>query len=106
MDFQDITLQARQIRKRYAELESKKYGRPWTKEQIAQGLVGDVGDLMKLVTAKQGVREISDADVKIAHELSDCLWSVIILADEYGVDIERAFLATMDKLNKKLAASS
>lgn len=69
-----------------------------------QGFVGDVGDLMKLVMAKSGMRAIPDADRKLAHELSDCLWSVLVLARLYDVDLEKEFLHTMDEIEHKLAA--
>lgn len=92
-----------QIRAAFALREQALSGRPWTREEIMQGFVGDVGDLMKLVMAKAGTRPIPDADRKLAHELSDCLWSVLVLARLYDVDLEREFLATMDGLEGKLA---
>lgn len=104
MDFQDIQTRALQIRKLYEQLEDKKWGKRWTPEQIAQGFVGDVGDLMKLVLAKSGVREIEQTDEKLAHELSDCLWSIIVLANEYGVDLEKSFARTMDELEVRVHA--
>jgi len=67
-----------------------------------QGLVVDVGDLMKLVMAKNGRRNVPDVDRKLAHELSDCLWSVLVLAQAYDVDLEKEFLATMTALEAKL----
>ena len=67
-----------------------------------QGFVGDVGDLMKLVMAKSGIRTVPDADRKLAHELSDCLWSILVLARLYDVDLEREFLRTMDGIEQKL----
>jgi len=57
-----------------------------------------VGDLVKLVMAQNGRRAIPDAESKLAHELADCLWSVIVLADGHGIDLEKAFLDTMDDL--------
>ena len=80
----------------------KKCGREWTRNEIAQGFVGDVGDLMKLVMAKEGIREADDVNRKLAHELSDCLWSVLVLAEEYEVDLEQSFLKTMDELVGRL----
>lgn len=77
-------------------------GRPWTREEIMQGFVGDVGDLMKLVMAKAGQRRIADADRKLAHELSDCRWSVLVLARQYDVDLEHEFLRPMTKLERDL----
>src|SRR3569833_1033846 len=71
------------------------HGRPWTREELALGFVGDVGDLAKLVQAMEGVRAIPDAKTKLAHELADCLWSLMTLADAYDVDLEQAFTGTM-----------
>lgn len=68
-----------------------------------QGFVGDVGDLMKLVMAKSGIRTIADTEQKLPHELADCLWSVLVLARLYDVDLEKAFLTTMDDLERRLA---
>jgi NTP pyrophosphatase (non-canonical NTP hydrolase) len=67
------------------------------------GLVKDVGDLALLVQAKEGVREVERVDETLAHELADCLWSVLVLADRYSVDLERAFADTMDDLEARLA---
>ncbi len=104
MQFQALIERAVQIRKRYAEVEASRYNRSWTDEELALGFVGDVGDLVKLVQAKNGVRAIPDADAKLAHELADCLWSVIVLADAYNVDLEQAFLQTMNDLEQHLSA--
>jgi len=100
-DFIDIKKRALEIRTKYAEYEKKQYGREWTGEEIALGLVGDVGDLMKLVAAKEGIRPNRDIDSKLGHELADCLWSIIIIADKYGVDLEKDFGRTMDYLEKR-----
>ena len=102
MEFQTLLERARQIRAQYAELETRRYGRSWTREEIALGFAGDVGDLMKLVIAHNGVRNIPDAEAKFAHELADCLWCVMVLADLYGVDLEQAFMRTMDDLEQHI----
>lgn len=98
----DLQHRALAIRRHYAGLERRRYGREWTDEEIALGFVGDVGDLMKLVQARNGVRTIPDADAKLAHELAGCLWSVLVLANAYEVDLEGAFLATMDDLERQI----
>jgi len=103
MDFKQLTSRAVEIRQKYSNLEMKKYGREWTREEINQGFVGDVGDLTKLVMAKSGIRNSDgNLDEKIAHELSDCLWSIIILANKYNVDLEKSFLDTMDYLEDRI----
>lgn len=105
MEFKEIIKLAQDVRSKYAELENKKYGKNWTKAQIAQGFVGDVGDLMKLVTAKEGVRDIEDVDNKLRHELSDCLWSIIVLSSEYEIDLEKEFVNTMKLIELRIKNS-
>ncbi|MBA3849305.1 MAG: nucleotide pyrophosphohydrolase [Opitutus sp.] len=99
MELAQLSARAMQIRECFARYEQRRTGRTWTREEIAQGFVVDVGDLMKLVMAKAGARRVAgDVDAQLAHELSDCLWSVLVLAKLYGVDLEREFLRTMDEL--------
>ncbi|RBY79452.1 nucleotide pyrophosphohydrolase [Blastococcus sp. TF02-09] len=93
---------ARAVRAKYAQVESEQYGRSWTAEEIMLGFLGDVGDLAKLVQGKAGVRPRDDLDDALAHELADCLWAVLTLADTYGVDLETAFADTMQALAQQL----
>jgi NTP pyrophosphatase (non-canonical NTP hydrolase) len=83
-------------------LERIRYGKEWSSSQIAEGFVGDVGDLMKLVLAKSEVRDIENVDEKLAHELSDCLWTILVLAREYDINLEEEFLKTMNKLEDRI----
>lgn len=103
---QKLIQKAIKVRHLYQQLEEKRYGRSWTPAEIAQGFVGDVGDLQKLVMAKSGIRDIDDVDQKLAHELADCLWSIIILANDYHIDLESAFNKTMADIEQKIKNSS
>ena len=102
MSLAALNARARRIRKLYAALEQKRGGRPWTRAELAQGFVGDVGDLMKLVMAKDGLRPAQQLEPRLRHELGDCLWSLLVLAEACDVDLEAAFLATMDELEQRL----
>ncbi|MCI3132644.1 MazG nucleotide pyrophosphohydrolase domain-containing protein [Phenylobacterium aquaticum] len=102
MQFADLSARAAQVRDLYVRLETERYGRPWTREEIMLGFVGDVGDLAKLALAAEEVRAIPDAKAKLAHELADCLWSLMTLARLHEVDLEASFLATMDELEARL----
>jgi NTP pyrophosphatase (non-canonical NTP hydrolase) len=102
MELTEMQEQARAVRRRYAQDETRRYGRSWTPEEFMLGFLGDVGDLAKLVQGKAGVRPREDLDEALAHELADCLWSVLILADNYGVDLETAFTRTMGELSDHL----
>lgn len=99
----DLIRRAVEVREKYGKLELKKYGKKWTNSEIAQGFVGDLGDLMKIVMAKEGIRDIENVDEKLAHELADCLYSVFVLANNYGVDLEKSFLKTMDELEIRIS---
>ena len=52
--------------------------------------------------AQRRDRELALPDAKLAHELADCLWSVLVLARAYGVDLEQAFVVTMDELEQRV----
>lgn len=83
--------EAKEVRAMCERLEMRLYGRSWTTEDLAMGLVGDVGDLVKLIQAVRGIRDIPDYSKQLEHELADCLWSILVLADKLEVDIETAF---------------
>ena len=103
MELAQLSDRAMQIRQCFAAYEQRRTGRTWTREEIMQGFVVDVGDLMKLVMAKNGARLVDDVDRKLAHELSDCLWSVLVLAKLYDVNLEKEFVRTMDELEQGTA---
>ena len=102
MEFSELSELARGVRAKYAAVERERYGRSWSREEIMLGFLGDVGDLAKLVQGKEGVRPRDDLDEAFAHELADCLWCVMTLADSYGVDLEDAFVSTMKELDEVL----
>lgn len=102
MEFKQLMQRALEIRKKYAEFEKERYGREWTTEELTLGFMKDMGDLARLVQASEGVRQVDDLDNAIGHELSDCMWSIIVLADKLGVDLEKAFIKTMDELDNHL----
>lgn len=103
MDFQLMTKRAVEIRKQYEAKEKQLYGSAWTNEEIALGFVGDVGDLAKLIVAQSGKRNIPASKDKLAHELADCLWSLLVLSKLHGIDLERSFTKTMDELEEHLS---
>jgi len=97
---------ARRVSALYAERDVERFGRAWGANELVLGFVGDVGDLARLAQAKAGVRPHPDLDAAVAHELADCLWSVIALADAFDVDLESAFRDTMESLTQRLGGPS
>lgn len=91
MKYGELEESALKLNELYEELEIRLYGRVWTTEELALGFVGDIGDLAKLIQANAGVRKIDDFRAKLGHELSDCLWSIIVLANKCGIDLEAEY---------------
>lgn len=104
MDFNELIKKSRQIKTAYDRLNREEGNKVWSASEYAQGLVGDIGDLMKLIMAKRGFRFSADGGLnqKLAREIADCLWSIIIIADELDIDLEKEFLKTMRQLENKI----
>jgi NTP pyrophosphatase (non-canonical NTP hydrolase) len=103
MLFSDLEKSALMLNELYEQLEAKRYGRAWTTAELALGFVGDVGDLAKLIQAHAGVRDIDDCHAKLGHELSDCLWSILVLANKCGVDLQAEFVRNTREISEHVS---
>jgi len=56
----------------------------------------------QLVIAENGKRNIANSKDKLEHELADCLWSIIVLAQVHDIDLESSFVNTMNELEMHL----
>jgi len=102
-DFKTLAAKALSVRDHYDELQEKDGQPRWDASDRMAGFVGDVGDLSKLVMMKQGKRRGTEGlDEALKHEVTDCLWSIIVLADELGIDLETEFDKTMNELHKRI----
>ncbi|MFG3257253.1 MazG nucleotide pyrophosphohydrolase domain-containing protein [Streptomyces sp. NPDC048172] len=104
MSLEELRREAVRIHDQYDALNRYERGRVWTREEFMLGFVGDVGDLAKLVMAEEGARDVPGGRAALEHELADCLWSVLVLAHRYGVDLEEAFRRTMTELDATISA--
>src|SRR3989344_447292 len=103
MTFDEAIEKAREIRKLYDNLEEKKYGKKWERKDLVLGFVHDVGDLVKTTMMLDGTRDGNpDSKYMFSHELSDCLWSIIILADKYDIDLKESFEENMNSMEQRL----
>ncbi len=105
-NLQQLTEQAEAIRLKYEDVDAKNGRAPWGIRDYAMGFVGDVGKLQKLIMAKENLREltgIDDIDAALSHELADCLWSTLVLAAHYKLDLEKEFAKTMDVISGRIA---
>lgn len=104
-DLKDLMEQAEVIRLKYEEMHARSGEPSWGIRDYAMGFAGDFGNLQKLIMAKENLRKIEDVDAKLAHELADCLWSVLVIANYYGLDLEKEFMNTMATIADRIAGA-
>ena len=104
MHLHELQARAIQIQDLYFQLNEQERGRRWTTEETMLGFVGDVGDLAKLVMAQEGARADTGGRAALGHELADCLWSVLVIAHAYQIDLEHEFQTTMRALERSITA--
>ncbi len=102
MDINQLTEKAEKIKSLYADYENKKNYKEWTTEETFNGLVSDVGDLGRLILAKEGFRDMPDLEKNLKHELAEILWAVLVFSKQYNIDLTGAFVEEMDRLEKTL----
>ncbi len=103
----ELQERAQKIRKAYDQRNAADGHSKWGGLDYVAGFVGDVGDLMKLVMTKEGKRRgPEDIDAALRHELGDSLWSLLVIASHYDIDLAEAFSETMTELEERLKHES
>lgn len=102
MDIQNLQMRAVEIANQYAQLNTQANRPQWEVAEYMQAFVGDVGDLAKLIMAKNNFRSIPNHEEKIAHELGDCLWAILVIAKKLNINLEEAFSDTMKAIETKI----
>src|SRR6185436_14296358 len=100
---QELIKKAREVSLMYDRLNESQGNSKWELQQYVQGFMEDLGSLARLVLMKSGVRKsFDDLDEKLRHEVCDCLWSTIRIADALGIYLEDEFPKQMEKLKKRI----
>ena len=102
----DLKQRALELRKLFMAQELRSHGKVWSRADLMRGFIADVGALSKLSMAADGLRSIDNFQEKLGHEFADCLWSLIVLAEEYSVDLESEFDRLVSEIGAILAKSS
>ena len=102
MNLQELWQRAQQIANLYHEKNKKDWHKKWDIDQYMSWMIGDIGDLQKLIMAKQWYRHKEHIDELLQHELSDVLWSLLVIAQKLDINLEQSFLQTMDDLEQKI----
>lgn len=98
----DLQHRALQIASCYDDYNRASGHKKWDFNDYVDGLVGDVGDLVKLTMAVRGRREIENAEAKLEHELNDVMWSLLLLYYFFRLDPDESFKKAMDELKARV----
>lgn len=104
MAFQKMVESAREVTTLYDQLNNQQGFSSWKLQEHLQGFMEDLGTLSRLTMMKSGLRPntYEDLDERLIHEVCDCLWVTIKIADELGIDLESEFPKQMNKLAKRI----
>lgn len=66
-------------------------------------LTEEVGELARLIARKYGdqVPKPGDLDKNLAEELADVMWVTVCIANQTGVDLNKALIDSFDKKSKR-----
>jgi len=85
------------FRKINEKLDSER-GKGWTPFVMVTDLLEEAGEVAAVVKGLEGFKppEKSKTKEMLATELSDLLYIVFVLAEHYGIELEEAFLQTVN----------
>ncbi len=102
ISLKDMQHRAMQIANRYDEYNRVIGRKGWDAQDFTNGLIGDVGDLMKAMMAVHNRRDVTDAISKVEHELNDILWSILLLYKFFQLEPTESFMKAMDALEPRV----
>ena len=66
-------------------------------------LTEEVGEVARIIARKYGEQSFkeNEKDINLADEMADVLWVLMCLANQTGVDLEKALLENIEKKTKR-----
>ena len=98
-DIKVLEQRALEIKRKYDQQERDRNRQPWDAVKLTRDFKKDVSELLTIVE-----QDIIDRK-KLRHEIADCLWSVLVIAQKLDLDIERSFWTTMEELDQRFKDS-
>jgi NTP pyrophosphatase (non-canonical NTP hydrolase) len=73
-------------------------GKGWTPFVMVTDLLEEAGEVASVVKGLEGFKPLDKPKTKemMATELSDLLYIIFILAEQYGIELEEAFMQTVN----------
>jgi len=103
MQLQELLDKAKYTQELYEKRNPAMGRKNWTVSDYMSGFTGDVGELSKLIMAKNNLREFDNLDERLKHEVADCLWSILVIANNLNIDLEGAYNQLITDLEKRIA---
>lgn len=97
-DIEKMSDRAAEIAALYEQSNIEAGRKVWEARDYLDGMIGDIGDLTKLLMARDGLRDIDDIETKIDHELDDVQWSLYLLYRKLGRIPGATFMESMNAL--------
>lgn len=98
--------QALAVRSLYEVLEERFNGKTWSLHELMIGFSNDVGHIGRLLLAHDGTWDIEgDPRAELEHKLAESMWWTFVLADKLGIDMNEAYVQTMDRIRTGLVAT-
>ena len=101
MKISDMQASALAVREKFSRFEQATYGRQWSTTDLVNGFITDVGDLSAAIQRMEGIRPPSNEEPieELKHEISDCIWVLLVIADRYKINVGESFEETMHELD-------
>lgn len=97
----DITIkQAQQEVDNWIKTIGVRYFNELTNMTILTEEVGELARIMARTYGEQSFKE-NEKHANLSDEMADVLWVLICLANQTGIDLEKAFIENMDKKTKR-----
>lgn len=102
MTIKQLNQKTQKVKRAYDDFRRKQGERAWMTSDYAEALVGDVGDLMKLVVKRRRKGASKAINRDIGKELADCLYMIMAMAQELDIDLEEEYKVNLEFLEQNL----
>lgn len=99
MDFQEIIKKTRDAHAALEQAASK--GFPIHAWMI--DLMEETGELANAILVKEGYKTTKRQKAELGDSLADILFDLILIADQYGLDLEKEYLTMLEKWKARAA---
>ncbi len=99
----EAILKARALERKFNEKLADRREK-WDGKTLLIDLMEEVGELSNAVLVAEGAKSEKRRKAELGDSFADVLLAVILLADAYGVDIEKEYGAALEQINSRIDA--